>query len=158
MPEGGESAELNTVQVLSGSTFVLSDPRGDVLEGSLGGMFFEDTRFLSRFLLTVNGERMSLLSSGTTDYDHAAFFLVNPDMDGIDNRSLSIYRHRVIGDGMTEVIQVISHVDHPVDVEVRLSCWADFADLFEIKRQTFTKLGRMETAHDPQRYLLFSYE
>jgi glycogen debranching enzyme len=158
MPEGGESAELNTVQVLSGSTFMLSDPRGDVMEGSLAGMFFEDTRFLSRFLLTLNGQRMSLLSSGTTEYDHAAFFLVNPDMDGISNRSMSIYRHRIISDGMSEILQVISHIGRAVDVEVRVSCWADFADLFEIKRQGFTKLGRLETAHDAERNLVFRYE
>jgi glycogen debranching enzyme len=157
MPEGGESAELNTVQVLSGSTFMLSDPRGDVLGGSLAGLFFEDTRFLSRFLLTVNGERMSLLTSGTTEYDRAAFFLVNPDLDGLEGRSFSIYRLRSIADGMGEGLQIVSHVDRPIDIEVRLACGVDFADLFEVKRQTFTKMGRTETAHDGG-YLLYRYE
>jgi glycogen debranching enzyme len=157
MPEGGESADINTVQVLSGSTFMLSDPRGDVRQGALGGMFHEDTRHLSTYVLTVNRASPSLLTSGSADYDRAAFFLVNPDMDGLENRSVSIQRIRTVGDGMLEVIRLINHVGRAVDAEVRLSCGADFADLFEIKGQTFTKLGAMRTEHDSEHYLLFRY-
>ena len=57
MPEAGESPEVSWVQILRGSTFMLSDNHGDVVGGSLGGLFHEDTRFLSRFALTVNGTR-----------------------------------------------------------------------------------------------------
>jgi glycogen debranching enzyme len=159
MPEGGESAELNWIQVLKGSTFMLSDPRGDVMGESLAGLFHEDTRFLSRFMLTVEGDRPSLLSSGSGDYDTAAFFLTNSQLDGIAPRSFSVQRYRFVGDGMTEVIQLQSHVNEALDVEVRLSCGADFADLFEVKREGFRKRGSMTTAHSPQHsYLLFHYE
>jgi glycogen debranching enzyme len=157
VPEGGESADLNTVQVLSGSTFMLSDPRGDVHTGSLAGMFHEDTRFLSRFVLTVGGERPALLSSGLGDYDTAAFFLTNPDLEGLGNRSVSIQRYRFVGDGLTEVISMQSHVDDPVDIELRLSCGVDFADLFEVKRADFKKLGHLGTEHG-EGSLLFTYE
>ena len=158
MPEGGESPEVNWVQILKGSTFLLSDPRGDVVGGSLGGLFHEDTRFLSRFALTVNGARPSLLSRGAGDYDTAAFFLTNPDLtsageantdqDGIAGRSVSIQRFRFVGDGLTEVLSVTSHVTTPLELELRLSCGADFADLFEVKRLTFNKQGAFESRHD----------
>ena len=62
MPEGGESPEGTWVQILKGSTFMISDQRGDVAGGSLGGLFHEDTRFLSRFALTVNGTEKSRLA------------------------------------------------------------------------------------------------
>ncbi len=48
------------VQILEGNTFVVSDGRGDI-EASLTdptGLFSFDTRFLSRWILTVNGERL----------------------------------------------------------------------------------------------------
>jgi glycogen debranching enzyme len=159
VPEGGESPEISWVQILKGSTFMLSDPRGDVVGGSLGGLFHEDTRFLSRFALTVNGARPSLLSSGAGDYDSAAFFLTNTDLDGIAGRSMSIQRFRFVGDGLTEVISVTSHVTTPLELELRLSCAADFADLFEVKRADFRKLGRFRSAHDEgQGTLVFEYE
>ena len=138
---------------------MLSDPKGDVVGGSLGGLFHEDTRFLSRFALLVNGARPSLLSSGAGEYDTAAFFLTNPDLDGIPGRSMSIQRFRFVGDGLTEVLSVTSHVTVPLDLELRLGCAADFADLFEVKRADFRKLGRFHSAHDPATgTLVFEYE
>ena len=52
------------VQILDGNTFVVSDRRGDI-EASLTdptGLFSFDTRFLSRWVLTVNNERLTALS------------------------------------------------------------------------------------------------
>ena len=159
MPEAGESPEVSWVQILKGSTFMLSDNHGDVVGGSLGGLFHEDTRFLSRFALTVNGTRPSLLSSGAGEYDSAAFFLTNTDLDGIPGRSMSIQRFRFVGDGLTEVISVTSHVTVPLDFELRLSCGADFADLFEVKRSDFHKRGRFHSEHDAAAgSLVFEYE
>ena len=43
----------------------------------------EDTRFLSRLELRVNGARPLLLSSGTIEYFSAAFYLRNPVADGL---------------------------------------------------------------------------
>ena len=42
--------------ILEGSTFCMSDETGD-LNGDTCGFFADDTRFLSRFQLTINGER-----------------------------------------------------------------------------------------------------
>jgi glycogen debranching enzyme len=127
---------------------MLSDPHGDVVGGSLGGLFHEDTRFLSKFALTVNGARPSLLSSGAGDYDSAAFFLTNTDLEGIPGRSMSIQRFRFVGDGLTEVVSVTGHVTVPLEFELRVACGADFADLFEVKREEFHKLGDFRSVHD----------
>ena len=47
------------VQILEGNTFVVSDNRGDIeaVADDPTGLFSFDTRFLSRWVLTVNGER-----------------------------------------------------------------------------------------------------
>ena len=54
----------NQVKDLDGNTFVVSDDRGDI-EASLTdptGLFSFDTRFLSKWILTVNGQRLTPLS------------------------------------------------------------------------------------------------
>src|SRR5579862_2931147 len=66
------------VEILNGNTFVVSDARGDI-EASLAdptGLFSFDTRFLSRWMLTVNGERLTSLSTDDLQYFEARFFLV----------------------------------------------------------------------------------
>ncbi|HYZ11744.1 MAG TPA: glycogen debranching N-terminal domain-containing protein, partial [Actinomycetota bacterium] len=49
--------EQGSIQVLDGSTFMISDQFGDVHEGSAAGLYHEDTRHLSRWVLTLNGAR-----------------------------------------------------------------------------------------------------
>ncbi|HYZ10455.1 MAG TPA: glycogen debranching N-terminal domain-containing protein, partial [Actinomycetota bacterium] len=147
------------IQVLEGSTFMLSDPLGDVEPGSVAGLYHEDTRHLNRFVFTVNGASPVVLTSQEVDYYSASFFTTNPALDGVAPKSLTIRRHRFVGDGLRETIRVRNHLREPVDLELRLSCGADFADLFEVKGKEFRKAGRITTAHDPGRSLLaFEYE
>jgi glycogen debranching enzyme len=148
-----------SIQVLEGSTFMLSDPRGDVDRGTVAGLYHEDTRHLNRFVLTVGGAAPTVLTSREIDYYSAAFFTTNPDLDGIPAKSLTIRRHRFVGDGMRETIRVRNHLREPVEVELRLSCGADFADLFEVKGKDFRKGGTLSRDHDPERTVLgFQYE
>ena len=67
LPEGGQVLDFEPIEVLEGSSFMLSDRRGDVLEGSIAGFFHEDTRYLNRFVLTVGGTAPSVLTSGSVD-------------------------------------------------------------------------------------------
>src|SRR5215210_5507018 len=91
--------------VLEGSTFCICDECGDIVEQT-SGLFAEDTRFLSRLELRVNGERPLLLSSGKVEYFSAAFFLRNPLAGGLGQDVLSIVRERFVGDGMQDHVAV----------------------------------------------------
>ena len=67
----------DTVAILEGNTFVVSDRRGDI-EASPAtphGLFVDDTRFLSRWVLTVDGRRPAILSFDDVEYFEAQFFL-----------------------------------------------------------------------------------
>ncbi|HEX2032115.1 MAG TPA: glycogen debranching N-terminal domain-containing protein [Actinomycetota bacterium] len=153
MPEAGISgvgADAAWIQVLEGSTFMLSDERGDVRSDSVGGLFHEDTRYLSRFSLTVDGASPVLLSSGSVDHDAAAFFLTNPELPAAAPGTLSIQRYRFVGDGLVEVLLVQSHLDRPVRLEVRLSTDADFADLFQVKGKAVQDRGDLTVAPDAE--------
>ena len=87
--------------ILEGSTFCISDELGDVRE-TTHGLFAEDTRFLSRLCLTIDGKRPLLLSSGTVEYFSAAFFLRNPLTERLPLDAVSVRRERFVGDGMQD--------------------------------------------------------
>ena len=91
--------------ILEGSTFCISDERGDIYEQT-GGLFARDTRFLSCFRLTVNGVAPLLLSSGKVDYFSAAFYLRNAPVDGLAQDSVAIVRERFVSDAMQERIVI----------------------------------------------------
>jgi glycogen debranching enzyme len=93
----------------------------------------EDTRFVSRWELQLDGLPLSLLKSGPIDYDSAAFFLTNPDTPNLRAYSVAVRRQRLVGGGAAEQITVLNTASESVRCELRLLCGADFADLFEIK-------------------------
>src|ERR671930_690189 len=125
-----------SVTILEGSTFCLSDEVGD-LDGQTSGFFAEDTRFLSRFTLTINGERPLLLSSGKVEYFSAAFYMRNPLAGGLEQDVLSVERRRFIGEGMQDVIVVENEGMDPASFVVGLEFGNDFADIFAVKNHDF---------------------
>jgi glycogen debranching enzyme len=125
----------DTISILDGSTFLVSDLRGDIdaSPDQAHGFFFRDTRFLSRWTLTANGSPLDVLSTDENQYFTAQFFLVPPTGTVDENPTVSIIRKRSIGDGFHEDVTVINHGADPLEVELRLEAHADFADLFEVK-------------------------
>src|SRR5437773_5167511 len=66
-----------------GNTFAVLDAFGDIdgRDGSPDGLYHEDTRYLSRLELRLNGGRPLLLSSNPAeDSSVLSFDLANPDM------------------------------------------------------------------------------
>jgi glycogen debranching enzyme len=153
-PELGPDA----IAILEGRTFLYSDAVGDVARGSIGGLVHADTRFLDHWLLTVDGERLLALRSGTVDHYSAAFFLTNPRMESLAPNTLGIRRLRFVGDGLHERIEVSSFSERPVRAELRLAVGNDFADLFEVKDFVRDRSAEIRRNHasDGSR-LAFSY-
>ena len=124
-----------SVKILDGNTFVVSDTRGDI-EASLTdptGLFSYDTRFLSKWVLTINGERMNPLSVDDLEYFESRFFLVPGTGTVYVDAKLSVIRRRAVGNGFHEELTILNHADEPVDLRIRLDAGCDFADLFEVK-------------------------
>jgi glycogen debranching enzyme len=130
-----EQAATVTVTILEGSTFVVSDGNGDVLGDSpTTGLFADDTRFLSRLELRVNGKRPQLLSSGRVEYFSAAFYLRNPLLSDLPPDSISIARERFVGEGMTDLLRLRNEGMEPVRVQLELDFATDFADIISVKQ------------------------
>jgi len=159
---GGEHAGLlelgpDAIAILEGRTFMFSNSLGDVPPGSTGGLVHDDTRFLSRWELKLNGRRFSLLKSGTVDYYSAAFFIANQDQPGLRAHCLAGRRLRFVGSGVLEQIELTNSTPGPIHFELRLVCGADFADLFEIRGVVRDRRTNIITKHG-RRLLQFRYE
>jgi glycogen debranching enzyme len=143
------------VRILDGNTFVVSDSRGDI-EASMTdptGLFSFDNRFLSTWILTVNGERLTPLSVDDLQYFETRFFLVPGTGTVYVDSKLSVIRRRAVGDGFHEELTILNHDAKPVDLKVRIEAASDFADLFEVK-DALEKKGRYYARVDDGRLLL----
>jgi glycogen debranching enzyme len=134
------------VQILEGNTFVVSDGCGDI-EASLTdptGLFSFDTRFLSRWVLTVDGQRLTALSTDDLQYFETRFFLVPGTGTVYVDSQLSVIRQREVANGFREELRILNHENDPVHLTVRVEAGSDFADLFEVK-DALAKKGQYTT-------------
>jgi glycogen debranching enzyme len=146
------------VKILDGNTFVVSDGRGDI-EASLTdptGLFSFDTRFLSKWVLTLDGQRLNPLSVDDLHYFETRFFLVPGTGTVYVDAKLSVIRKRAVGDGFREELTILNHDDRPVDLTVRVEAASDFADLFEVK-DALEKQGTYSSRIEDGK-LLLAYE
>jgi glycogen debranching enzyme len=146
------------VKILDGNTFVVSDAAGDI-EASLTdptGLFAFDTRFLSKWVLTVNGERLNPLSVDDLQYFETRFFLVPGTGTVYIDAKLSVIRQRAVGDGFHEELTILNHESKPVSLAIRVDAACDFADLFEVK-DALEKKGNYYTRVD-RKTLVLGYE
>jgi glycogen debranching enzyme len=123
------------VTILDGSTFVVSNRNGDIEPSATfpTGLFSSDTRFLSTWVLTVNGERLTPLSVDDLEYFESRFFLVPGQPTQYVDATVSIIRQRTLAGSFVEDLTIINHDVRPAALTVRLEVGSDFADIFEIK-------------------------
>ena len=134
---------------------MVSDDRGDI-EASLTdptGLFSFDTRFLSRWVLTIDGQRLNPLSVDDLQYFETRFFLVPGTGTVYIDAKTSVIRQRAVGGGFHEELTILNHDEKPVDLDVRIEAGSDFADLFEVK-DDLKKQGEYYTRVDDGRLVL----
>jgi glycogen debranching enzyme len=146
---------MSDVKILNGNTFVVSDNRGDIEASPTdsSGLFSFDTRYLSRWILTVNGQRLNPLSINDLQYYETRFFLFPGTGTVYVDATLSVIRQRAVADGFDEELTLLNHKNEPIDVTVRLDAGCDFADLFEVK-DALTKKGKYYTRVERNRLVL----
>jgi glycogen debranching enzyme len=146
------------VQILDGNTFVVSDARGDIDASATDptGLFSFDTRFLSRWVLTVDGHRLGALSTDDLQYFETRFFLVPGTGTVYVDAKLTVIRQRAVDNGFREQLTVLNHDEGLVELAIRIDAGCDFADLFEVK-DALGKKGTYSTQVDGGQ-LVMAYE
>ncbi|HUG62785.1 MAG TPA: amylo-alpha-1,6-glucosidase [Methylomirabilota bacterium] len=125
-----------------GDAFAVFDPLGDCgsTPPSPEGLFFRDTRYLSRLELLVEGRRPLLLGSSVAD-DNAALtvHLANPGVDRQDRPRLArdlvaIERTKFLWDETCyERIGLRNYGSEHVQFSLEFRLGADYRDLFEVR-------------------------
>ncbi|HEX3425110.1 MAG TPA: glycogen debranching N-terminal domain-containing protein [Acidimicrobiales bacterium] len=123
----------STVTLVEGSAFAISSASGDMTPGTAEGLFFRDTRFLSRLQLKINGQVPETLAMSPTDPFSARFVGRVRPRPGRADSTILITRSRYVGRGMRDDLVVRNFGDEPAYCAVQLAYGADFADLFEVK-------------------------
>ena len=125
--------EPGSVTLVEGSSFCISAANGDIYPEYPHGVFYEDTRILSGWNLTINGEPLEPLAAKTKEPYRALFAGRVRRSDGHADSPLIVERLREVGAGILEQITVRNYSPSPAECVVSLKVEADFADLFEVK-------------------------
>jgi glycogen debranching enzyme len=134
----GEPKEGKLV-LKEGDCFLFTNLEGDIpVNNQRGfGLYYKDTRFLSTYTFTIDGNKPVLLHS-TAERNYVGHIeSTNVRMERgkkvIPQHTLNIRRLRAICNGLYERIRVKSYNDFPVKLNLEVSLGADFADIFEVR-------------------------
>ncbi|HWC63839.1 MAG TPA: amylo-alpha-1,6-glucosidase [Rhizomicrobium sp.] len=149
-----------------GDTFALFDTLGDIVQpgATPGGIFHNDTRYLSGVQLLIDGQRPLLLSSAVeNDNVVLTVDLANPDIyqDGkvvLPRETLHMRRSKFLWDGTChERIAVHNFGPSRQKCFISLSFAADFADLFEVRGLQRPRRGARTISRPGNHTVLFAY-
>src|SRR5687768_832078 len=115
------------VTLVEGTTFSLSGRAGDIRPGAEQGLFFRDTRFLSRFELLLDGQPLEPLTATVTTPYSATFVARRPPRPGTADSTLLIVRRRYVGGGMREDITLRNLGREAAGVRLTMRVDTDFA-------------------------------
>lgn len=122
--------------ILDGSTFFVSDERGDVVRGDeAGGFFHADVRHLSAWRLRVNGAPLRLLSGRNLNYYSARIFGTLATARVGENPPVIVRRDRAVSGGAHEDLYIDNNSNSELHLIVEYEFGSDFADIFEIKER-----------------------
>jgi glycogen debranching enzyme len=144
----------------------ISNQAGDVPAANPAGygLYFQDTRFLNTFDLSINGAKPLFLSNSVAKRYIATFQFINPTLllhDGrrVMQQTVSIRRSRFVSrSGLYERLGFLNCNHFEIELDVVLSFDADFQDIFAIRGfKTQRVAGEITVSFGGER-LAFSYK
>ncbi|HLW16425.1 MAG TPA: glycogen debranching N-terminal domain-containing protein [Actinomycetota bacterium] len=133
--------DIRSVQTIKHeSMFLLCDRYGDIVDDSAAalGLYFRDTRFLSRWELRIDGQRPLYLHSAA-DRNYSMLIETTLPREEVDaqgrrkTQNLQVSRQRRLGAGMHETIKLLNHGGVERDITLEILFGADFLDVFEVR-------------------------
>src|SRR5881227_1261592 len=159
--------DVRTRVLKQGDMFAVFDRFGDVETFGSGelGVYYQDTRFLSRLTLKMGKDRPLLLSS-TVREDNAVMAVdaTNPDVsrDGemtIPRGTLHVFRSKVLWERTChERLRIHNYGRAAVDVSFAIEFDADFADIFELRGMNRERRGRRLKTEVTQDAVVLAYK
>ena len=144
--------------------FLVADALGDIT-GEADGLFYNDTRVLSRFSLRVGEAAPSLLSSGVSEDN--VLFRANatnrplPELGGSKTPEgvIRFERTRLLWDArLYERLVLTNYGGCDVPTPIRFEFASDFADIFEVRGYIRRAHGRMRAPRVDAAAVTLAYE
>jgi glycogen debranching enzyme len=159
--------DVRTRVLKQGDMFAVFDRFGDVETFGTGelGLFYQDTRFLSRLTLKLGKDRPLLLSS-TVREDNAVLAVdaTNPDVwrDSeivVPRGTIHVFRSKILWDkACHERLRIHNYGRAAVDFVLSIEFDADFADIFELRGMHRERHGRRLEPEITDNGLVLAYE
>src|SRR6266568_2979310 len=159
--------DVRTRVLKQGEVFAVFDRFGDIETFGTGelGLYYQDTRFLSRLTLKLGKDRPLLLSS-TVREDNAVMAVdaTNPDAwrNGeivIPRGTVHVFRSKILWEKTChERLRIHNYGRAAVDISLAIEFDADFADIFELRGMNRERRGRRLETQVTKDGLLLGYE
>jgi glycogen debranching enzyme len=146
------------VTINQGNTVLVTDLDGSIKADSQMGLFCADTRFVSYYEVAANGKTWTRLSSSANSYHSARIYLINQSFnteDGpIPENTIALTLDREIDESVIEQFTIVNYGPKPVKFNLEVSIRCDFADIFEVRANSFYRRGRIDTDWDASNQVL----
>ena len=146
----------NELAVVEGNLFLVSNLVGDIEPATPHGLYYADTRFLSRYTLRLDGQPPLPLSAENVEHHAATFYLTNPAMKGLPSGSLTIIRNRQVRDRAQDDLTLLNYTGRTLRLRLTLDFAADFADIFEVRGAITPRPVPVTVAVGPEGRLTFT--
>ncbi|MCW2904804.1 MAG: sle [Streptosporangiaceae bacterium] len=130
-----------TVTLVEGTAFCVCAATGDISRGGTDGLFYSDTRLVSRWELRVDDRLLEPVAVIPADPFSATFLGRGLPRPGKAESSLLVTRARYVGAGMREDIAVHNMSNEPAGLRLSLYIDSDLADLFDVKAGLIKERG-----------------
>jgi glycogen debranching enzyme len=145
------------ISINHGSTFLVcaADSSIESLEGQGQGLFADDTRFLSRHQVRLNGQPLRVVASSRLSHQHARWTLMADEVASLDG-NISDVRVTVTLDRLVtaqrlhEDLTVEAYGAVPVLLLLEVIVASDFADLFEVRTERWQRRASLATTWHAQ--------
>jgi glycogen debranching enzyme len=136
------------ITLLEETTFCICESSGDILPGGAQGLFFRDTRFVSRLELRLDGEPPEPVAVQPTEPFACTFLSHRPPGVVQADSTLLVIRRRYVGNGMRDDITLRNLGREPAAAHLTVAVDSDFADLFEVKEGRARPRGDEDEVED----------
>jgi glycogen debranching enzyme len=135
----------DTTYVSQGRTVLAADRDGYVRDGSERGLFFHETRILSKYKYCINGEELIASAvSNVEQHSWLGYYITYPPeissekkdegsgaVKEVSQNTLELRISRYIGEGMHEDLDLTNFTQSPTLFQLTIELDADFADQIE---------------------------
>lgn len=126
----------SVITIHQGNTFMVTTPSSEINPGELG-LFADDTRLVSGYKLSINGQPWALATSASVSYFGAHYVFLSPEIrtaDGcLEPRKIELRLERTVDEGFHEDFDLTNYSDREVSFHLEIAIESDFADIFEVR-------------------------